>query len=91
MLVLSRKTGERIHIGNDVFVEIRRVAGNRVTLAINAPRSVRVLRGELLDAAQAFEEPKQADTTMSDTKTETFIVSQDPIPTNAPDSSTFSI
>jgi len=55
MLVLSRKVGERIHIGNDVFVEVRRLAGNRVTLAINAPKSVRILRGELMEAAQAFE------------------------------------
>ena len=55
MLVLSRKVGERIHIGNDVFVEVRRVAGNRVTLAINAPQSVRILRGELMEAARAFE------------------------------------
>ncbi|MEM8947213.1 MAG: carbon storage regulator [Planctomycetota bacterium] len=55
MLVLSRKVGERIHIGNDVFVEVRRVAGNRVTLAINAPKSVRILRGELMEAALAFE------------------------------------
>ncbi len=50
MLVLSRKTGERIHIGNDIFVEVRRVAGNRVTLAIKAPREVRILRGELMDS-----------------------------------------
>jgi carbon storage regulator CsrA len=55
MLVLSRKVGERIHIGNDVFVEVRRVAGNRVTLAINAPKSLRILRGELMEAAQAFD------------------------------------
>jgi len=55
MLVLSRKIGERIHIGNDVFVEVRRVAGNRVTLAINAPKSVRILRGELMEAARAFD------------------------------------
>jgi len=55
MLVLSRKTGERIHIGDDIFVEVRRVAGNRVTLAIKAPREVRILRGELFDAATAFE------------------------------------
>ena len=33
MLVLSRKTGERIHIGDNITIEIRRVAGNRVTLA----------------------------------------------------------
>jgi len=55
MLVLSRKTGERIHIGDDIFVEVRRVAGNRVTLAIKAPREVRILRGELMDATAAFE------------------------------------
>lgn len=56
MLVLSRKAGERIHIGDDVFIEVRRVAGNRVTLAVNAPRTVRVLRGELLEAAKSFED-----------------------------------
>lgn len=50
MLVLSRKMGERIHIGEDIFVEVRRVAGNRVTLAVCAPKSVRILRGELFDA-----------------------------------------
>lgn len=55
MLVLSRKVGERIHIGDDVFVEVRRVAGNRVTLAVSAPRDVRILRGELFEAANAFD------------------------------------
>ncbi|HEY4235537.1 MAG TPA: carbon storage regulator [Lacipirellulaceae bacterium] len=61
MLVLSRKTGERIHIGNDITIEVRRVAGNRVTLALDAPRDVRILRGELERAAREFEEP-EADT-----------------------------
>lgn len=55
MLVLSRKIGEKIHLGNDITVEVRRVAGNRVTLAIDAPRTVRILRGELKDAAMEFE------------------------------------
>jgi carbon storage regulator len=54
MLVLSRKIGERIHIGENITVEIRRVAGNRVTLALDAPRSVRILRGELNQAAREF-------------------------------------
>jgi carbon storage regulator CsrA len=56
MLVLSRKTGERIHIGNNIVIEVRRVAGNRVTLALDAPRDVRILRGELERAAREFEE-----------------------------------
>jgi carbon storage regulator len=54
MLVLSRKIGERIHIGDNITIEIRRVAGNRVTLALDAPRTVRILRGELEQAAREF-------------------------------------
>ncbi len=55
MLVLSRKSGERIHIGNNIVIEVRRVTGNRVTLALDAPRDVRILRGELQAAATEFE------------------------------------
>jgi carbon storage regulator len=55
MLVLSRKIGEKIHVGNDITIEVRRVAGNRVTLAVDAPRTVRILRGELREAALEFE------------------------------------
>jgi carbon storage regulator CsrA len=58
MLVLSRKTGERIHIGNNIVIEVRRVAGNRVTLALDAPRDVRILRGELERAAREFDGPE---------------------------------
>ena len=55
MLVLSRKVGERIHVGDNIVLEIRRIAGNRVTLALEAPRTVRILRGELEQAAREFE------------------------------------
>ncbi|QDU55807.1 carbon storage regulator [Aeoliella mucimassa] len=55
MLVLSRKAGQRVHIGNDIVIEVRRVAGNRVTIALEAPRDVRILRGELQQAATEFE------------------------------------
>ena len=57
MLVLSRKVGERIHVGDDIVLEIRRIAGNRVTLALDAPRHVRILRGELEVAAREFRGP----------------------------------
>jgi len=57
MLVLSRKVGERIHVGDNIVLEIRRIAGNRVTLALDAPREVRILRGELESAAREFEKP----------------------------------
>jgi carbon storage regulator CsrA len=58
MLVLSRKVGERIHVGDDITIEIRRIAGNRVTIALGAPRDVRILRGELERAAREFREPE---------------------------------
>lgn len=53
MLVLSRKDGEQIVIGKDIVIEVRRIKGNRVAIAIDAPQDVRILRGELRD------EPKE--------------------------------
>jgi len=47
MLVLSRKLGEKLVIGDNISVVISRVAGNRVTLGIEAPANVRIVRGEL--------------------------------------------
>jgi len=47
MLVLSRKVGERLVIGDNITVVINRIAGNRVTLGIEAPGDVRIVRGEL--------------------------------------------
>jgi len=54
MLVLSRKVGERIHVGDNIVLEIRRIAGNRVTVALDAPRDVRILRGELEGPSREF-------------------------------------
>ena len=54
MLVLSRRIGQSIMIGNEVEVIVQRVQGNRVTLSIKAPREVTIVRGELLlQAAQS--------------------------------------
>lgn len=47
MLVLSRKVGETIVIGDNVTVTVLSVKGNRVKLGIEAPRGVRVVRYEL--------------------------------------------
>ena len=47
MLVLSRKEGEKLVIGDNITVVVSRVAGNRVTLGIEAPSDVRIIRGEL--------------------------------------------
>ena len=47
MLVLSRKVGEKLVIGDNITVVVSRVAGNRVTLGVEAPSEVRIIRGEL--------------------------------------------
>lgn len=47
MLVLSRKVGESLVIGGNIRVVVHRVAGNRVTIGIEAPNDVRIIRGEL--------------------------------------------
>ena len=47
MLVLSRKLGEEILIGDHVRLVVHRIVGNRVSLGISAPKEVPVIRGEL--------------------------------------------
>ena len=48
MLVLSRKPGEKVVIGNGITVTVVSVLGNKVRLAFDAPDQVRILRAELL-------------------------------------------
>ena len=47
MLVLSRKAGQSIAIGKEVIVRVVRLSGNRVFLAVEAPKNVRVDRSEI--------------------------------------------
>lgn len=47
MLVLSRRKGEQIVIGDNVVVEVTKIKGSVVQLAVHAPKDVRILRSEL--------------------------------------------
>jgi carbon storage regulator len=47
MLVLSRKPGEKVKIGEDITLTVLAVVGGRIRLGIEAPDDVRVLRREL--------------------------------------------
>ena len=47
MLILSRKVGEKIVIGDGITVVVSRLSGDRVTLGFEAPPEVKILRGEL--------------------------------------------
>lgn len=52
MLILQRRAGESLVIGEDITVSVLSVDGNRVRLAITAPEDVPILRTELLAARQ---------------------------------------
>lgn len=47
MLVLSRKEGEKLVIGDNVTLVVSKISGNRVTVGIEAPSDVKIFRGEL--------------------------------------------
>jgi len=49
MLVLSRKLGEKIMIGDDVEIIVTRIDRNSVRIAVSAPREVAIFRGELCE------------------------------------------
>ena len=49
MLILTRRVGETVMIGNDVTVTILGVKGNQVRVGVNAPRDVAVHREEIFE------------------------------------------
>jgi carbon storage regulator len=53
MLILSRRVGESVMIGDDVAITVLRVKGNQVRLGVNAPKTVSVQREEISDRVRA--------------------------------------
>jgi carbon storage regulator len=49
MLILTRRVGETVMIGNDVTVTVLGVKGNQVRIGINAPKTVAVHREEIFE------------------------------------------
>jgi carbon storage regulator len=47
MLILSRRVGESVIIGEDISITVLRVKGNQVRLGVNAPKSIAVQREEI--------------------------------------------
>ena len=56
MLILSRKVGEEIVIGDSVLIRVVKSSGNRVTLAVEAPKDVSIMRSELSPDSRASRE-----------------------------------
>ena len=48
MLILTRRAGEAILIGNDIKITVTAINGNQVRIGIDAPREVKVLMEELV-------------------------------------------
>lgn len=53
MLILQRRVGESLYIGDDIYVEVLGIDSGRVRLAIKAPTQVPILRTELRTAMDA--------------------------------------
>ena len=52
MLILTRRTGETIMVGDDIMVTVLGIKGNQVRVGIKAPRNVPVHREEIYERIQ---------------------------------------
>jgi carbon storage regulator len=52
VLIITRRAGEKLMIGDDIVVEIMEIVGNQVRVGIQAPQSVRVYREEIWRAVK---------------------------------------
>lgn len=56
MLILTRRVGETVMIGNNVTVTVLGVKGNQVRIGVNAPKDVAVHREEIYDRIKREED-----------------------------------
>ena len=73
MLVLTRKGQEQIRIGEDITITILRIQGRTVRVGIDAPRQIRVVRGEL-----PLHLPKRTNITETGAHSDSTVSPQDP-------------
>ena len=60
MLILTRRVGETLMIGDEVTVTVLGVKGNQVRIDVNAPRDVAVHREEIYERIKSEQEQKNA-------------------------------
>lgn len=61
MLILTRRIGEKMMVGDEVTVTVLGVKGNQVRLGVNAPKEVAVHREEIFDRIQREKSGKDAE------------------------------
>jgi carbon storage regulator len=59
MLILTRRVGETVMIGNDVTVTVLGVKGNQVRIGVNAPKDVAVHREEIYERIKREEDTEE--------------------------------
>lgn len=65
MLVLHRKKGESLIINDNIKITIVDISGEKVKIAVDAPKEIPVLRSELVNAAEANKEAAGSEKTIS--------------------------
>ena len=60
MLILTRKEGESINIGDDVSVVVLSTKGNQVRIGISAPKEVTILREEVAERNRRVAQKRKA-------------------------------
>ncbi len=66
MLVLTRKPRQQIMIGDDIVINVVEVQGENVRIAIDAPREIKIYRGEIYRAIQEENQKAAAQVTNVD-------------------------
>lgn len=66
MLALTRKPGERIVIGDNIVITVAGVKGDSVRITIDAPKEVKIFRGELYDSIVAENQEAAIPSTLPD-------------------------